>query len=42
MIQYLCGKALPGIPVASPVPRSIIDRMKQFYWQHHVLLKFIM
>ncbi len=41
MITYLCGKPLPGIPIAAPVPSDLVDRMKQFFWQHNVLLTFL-
>lgn len=41
MIAYLCGRALPAIPVGVPVPPDLAERTTLFYWQHNVLLKFI-
>jgi hypothetical protein len=41
MITNLCGRPLPGIPSAAPVPLDITERMKQYYWQHNVLLTFL-
>lgn len=41
MLGFLCGKTLPGIPMAAPVPHDSVDRMKQFIWQHNVLLTFL-
>ena len=41
MIANLCGRPLPGIPIAAPIPVDVVDRMKQFYWQHNVLLTFL-
>ena len=41
MIANLCGRPLPGIPSSAPVPIDVTERMKQYYWQHNVLLTFL-
>ncbi|KAK3096977.1 hypothetical protein FSP39_005325 [Pinctada imbricata] len=41
MISNLMGRAVPGIPINSPLPSDPIERVKQIYWQHSTLLTFL-
>ncbi|KAL3884217.1 hypothetical protein ACJMK2_030436, partial [Sinanodonta woodiana] len=41
MVGHLTGRQVPGIPIGSPLPSDLIERVKQIYWQHSTLLTFI-
>ena len=41
MINHLCGRPVPGIPLNNPLPEDPIDRIKQVHWQHATLLTFL-
>ena len=41
MINHLCGRHIPGIPINNPLPKNPFERAKQVYWQHQTLLTFM-
>lgn len=41
MITHLSGHALPGIPHNSVPPKKMDEAMKQYLWQHRLLLLFL-
>jgi hypothetical protein len=41
MITHLSGHPLPGIPQNSVPPKKKDEAMKQYLWQHRLLLLFL-
>ncbi|XP_076799523.1 cilia- and flagella-associated protein 47-like isoform X2 [Clavelina lepadiformis] len=41
MLQHLCGRLVPGIPINQPLPRDPTERVLQLHWQHSTLLTFL-
>ncbi|XP_078495986.1 cilia- and flagella-associated protein 47 isoform X1 [Ciona intestinalis] len=41
MLQHLCGRMVPGIPINQPLPRDPTERILQLHWQHSTLLTFL-
>ena len=41
MINHLCGRQIPGIPINNPLPKDPVERVKQVHWQHSTLLTFM-
>nr|XP_039264663.1 cilia- and flagella-associated protein 47-like isoform X2 [Styela clava] len=41
MLQHMCGRMVPGIPINQPLPRDPAERVLQLHWQHSTLLTFL-
>lgn len=41
LVGHLCGRPVPGIPLASTLPLCPIDRVRQIYWMYCTLLTFL-
>ena len=41
LVGHLCGRPVPGIPVASTLPSCPVDRVRQIHWMYCTLLTFL-
>ena len=41
LVGHLCGRPVPGIPLASTLPLCPIDRVRQIHWMYCTLLTFL-
>lgn len=41
LVGHLCGRSVPGIPLASSLPTCPVDRVRQIHWMYSTLLTFL-
>ena len=41
LVGHLCGRSVPGIPLASTLPTCPVDRVRQIHWMYSTLLTFL-
>lgn len=41
LVGHLCGRPVPGIPLASTLPTCPVDRVRQIHWMYSTLLTFL-
>ena len=41
LVGHLCGRPVPGIPLASTLPTCPVDRVRQIHWMYCTLLTFL-
>lgn len=41
LVGHLCGRPVPGIPLASTLPSCPVDRVRQIHWMYCTLLTFL-
>lgn len=41
LVGHLCGRSVPGIPLASTLPTCPVDRARQIHWMYSTLLTFL-
>ena len=41
LVGHLCGRPVPGIPLASSLPTCPVDRVRQIHWMYATLLTFL-
>ena len=41
LVGHLCGRPVPGIPLASSLPTCPVDRVRQLHWMYSTLLTFL-
>ncbi|XP_048577373.1 cilia- and flagella-associated protein 47-like isoform X2 [Nematostella vectensis] len=41
LVTHLCGRQVPGIPLASALPTDPHDRVRQIHWMYATLLTFL-
>lgn len=41
LVSHLCGRSVPGIPLASSLPTCPVDRVRQIHWMYSTLLTFL-
>lgn len=41
LVAHLCGRSVPGIPLASALPTNPIERARQVHWMYSTFLTFL-
>lgn len=41
LVGHLCGRPVPGIPLASTLPTCPVNRVRQIHWMYSTLLTFL-
>lgn len=41
LVGHLCGRPVPGIPLAASLPACPVDRVRQIHWMYCTLLTFL-